>query len=177
MVLMRISEAGRSSSHNGFTFLEIMIVLLILSLMFGLTLSGLESGFLRNDRKLNLRSLQDLLNEIRYTAVLQQTTQHLLIEVDGSAQSRYWVASLGQIFEQNHRKKPFLQGSTQLYGLQKTNGTLISSGVADIAFLPQGLAEECTFFLQDAKAVLAVTLQAVSPRLLTEQVDRPGLRP
>ena len=174
---MRILEAGKSSSHDGFTFLEIMIVLLIRSLMFGLTLSGLESGFLRNDRKLNLRLLQDLFNEIRYTAVLQQKTQHLMIQVGGPVQSLYWVASSEQGPEQNHRKKPFLQGSDQLYGLQKTNGTLISSGVADIAFLPQGLAEECTFFLQDAEAVLAVTLQAVSPRLLTEQVDLPGWQP
>lgn len=174
---MQISETGRSNDCRGFTVLEILIVLLIFSLTFALVLSGFESGFLGDDYKRNLRFLQDLLNDIRYRAVLEQETEHLMIELDESGQGRYWVGSEEPEFEKKVRKKPLVQGSIRLYGVQKSNGTPINSGVISIAFLPQGLAEECTFFLEGEEAGLAVTMQAVSPQVLTRQVPVSAWQP
>ncbi|MCF8037762.1 MAG: prepilin-type N-terminal cleavage/methylation domain-containing protein [Desulfohalobiaceae bacterium] len=172
---MRISATGRFNSRTGFTLMEILVVLVILSLTVGLTLSGFDSGFAQSDRKMNIRFLQGLLNQIRNTSIVRQETRTLFVEMDGAGAGRYWIESDRQDEDRGIEKKTFLKGATGLYGLQKPGKELQTSGVVSIAFLPQGLAEECRFFLTlDSGAYLAVTLQAVSPRLLTEETRSPG---
>lgn len=173
---MRISATGRFNSRTGFTLMEILVVLVILSLTLGMTLSGLDSGFGQDDRKMNIRFLQGLLSQIRNKAIVSQQVQNLYLEMDGVGPGRYWVQSGQEEDGKKINKKKLFKGTTALYGLQKSNGTLQTTGRFKITFLPQGLAEECTLYLRGDEQYLAVTLQAVSPRLVTRTTTSPGSR-
>ena len=161
---------SRSHPAAGFTLMEIMIVLLILSLTMGLSLVSLHSGLIGNDLKSNLRRMQALSSSVRHQALLDGTPKTLQIQMDGLGGAAYWIQD-AQNPDQTNTKRNLLYGDTVLKGIEKTPREYIRAGKVQIVFSRHGLAEQARFILTENGKTVAIDLQAFSPELKVKEVE------
>ena len=126
MARIRISRAGSSAAERGFTLLELLVVMVIISLL-AVSLSGFV---VRDNRSLDLedaaRSLVAGLNQVRSEAVFQNSEQRLGIDVD----QRRFIAGDGA--------RPLQMREDIKLSVTTTQQDRISQSVGQIRFFPDG---------------------------------------
>ena len=174
-------ELGTVNSFNGFTLIELAVVLLILAIGIGIAVPTMESLSLGNARKANLRRLQGLVNELRNQAQLEGKAKQLVIQlssIQGSEQGKYWIRTQGQkeltSSEKEAAAKTLLTGSVRLLGVQKGDGPVQSSGEASISFLPQGLVEPASVYVLLDGKTQRIAIPPFSANLRIKEVEASG---
>lgn len=156
-------------ARAGFTLMEIMVVLLILSLTMGLSIASIQGGFGGSDFKTNLRRMQALFTDLRHQAMLDGKPQVLHLSLDGLDQAEYWREDKEKQKAESPDKKPLLTGDTTLMGIKIGSKPRQDSGQARITFSSRGLAQPARFYLQDKGRRTTLILQAFSPELKVEE--------
>ena len=158
-------------SENGFTLMEMMIVVIILSLTMGLGLFSLSHVPGEGDLKKDVRRLYALFTQLRHQAILDGKPLRLHLKMDGFGQAEYTLDNAPERVSTNHYK-PFVTGETRLNAIKTQEGKRMDQGLVSILFSPQGLAQPTRFYLSDRNKEMVLTLQAFSPELKLTVRDR-----
>lgn len=147
---MKTLEVGNSNKPAGFTLLELVVVMLILTVIFGLVLPEASSVFIRNDLKASSRKLAGAVAHARSQAMLEGRVQELTLDLDAGS---FWTnpVSGGTGDSDNSdlepTKKLALEGEVRFMNVRKVQDEQRSSGLVALRFQPKGLAEPAVIHL------------------------------
>ena len=116
---------------NGFTLLELVLVLLLMSLIAGLTLPFVASTLDRITLQSEVRQIASALQFARSEAISKKTLYTFNIDID---KSQYWLGMPKQ--EEITQPKP-IDETVQILDYQRTDETL-TEGAFMILFYPRG---------------------------------------
>ena len=129
--------------HNqGFTLIELMVVMLLITIIFAVTVPRLDSSLLQDPRKKTTRTLMNTVSALRSEAIERQTRQILFLDLDNG---RIWTADAAMDEEalSAAAKNAFeLPGGIQMVELQFAAKKSIGSGTAEILFYPGGFSDQ-----------------------------------
>jgi type II secretion system protein H len=151
MARMQISRTG-ISSRRGFTLLELIVVLFIISLVTALILPSF-SGFGENKLKSEAREMASILRYMNDSAVSRKET--FLMKFDLDEGTVYWKGPDGE------KKKKFddITGvTTQLTGK-------VSKGEITLFFEPLGVRENLSVYMSKGNKEMAITLNHLSGKV------------
>jgi len=143
---MKTYRAGNSNKPAGFTLLELVVVMLILTAMLGLVLPGASSVFVRNDLKTSARRLAGAVAYARSQAMLERRVQELTLDLDGGT---FWTSPMLDSDESDLEptRKQTLEGEVRFLNVRKAQDEERSSGRVALRFQPKGLAEPAVIHL------------------------------
>ena len=162
-------EQDRTVDSNGFTLLELVLVLFLLSGLLTLVIPRISFGDNASGaaRKWvgTLRTLQEL-------GIAKQKPIHLYVDID---RGTYWPMTL-----EGNEEKPFIDPiwaqpltlpETVRFADVQVGAVRKESGRADLWFYPNGRIDQATIYLADANNdVIAVHIEPVTARIrLTDQ--------
>jgi prepilin-type N-terminal cleavage/methylation domain-containing protein len=144
--LLRKDVGGQKTctgQHNqGFTLIELMVVMLLITIIFAVTVPRLDSSLLQDPRKKTTRTLMNTVSALRSEAIERQTRQILFLDLDNG---RIWTADAAMDEEalSAAAKNAFeLPGGIQMVELQFAAKKSIGSGTAEILFYPGGFSDQ-----------------------------------
>lgn len=144
---MRTCGAGRSSEPPGFTLVELAVVILILTVTFGLVLPKISSGLWQNDLKTSSRRLAGAVAQARTRAMVEGCIWTLMLDLKAGT---FWTTAKveDEVAEPENYEKRALAGEVRFMDVQKPQeGTKTSSGRTALRFQPKGLAEPAVIHL------------------------------
>ena len=143
---MKTCRAGNSNSPAGFTLLELVVVMLILTAMLGLVLPEASLVFMRNDLKTSSRRLAGAVAYARSQAMLERRVQELTLDLDAG---RFWIGAEGDSDKSDLRpaRKQALVGKVRFMDVRKARDEQRSSGQVALRFQPKGLVEPAVIHL------------------------------
>ena len=142
-----ISNAGQTVA-TGFTLIEIMVVMLLVSIVLAVAVPRFDSGLLQDGRKLTTRRMTLMVKELRSKSIGEQTTVALVVDVSND---RYWIVdetmddiAMAQAAETADK----LPGDIHFAAVVFPNQQPIRSGNADIYFHPGGYTDQALIQMQ-----------------------------
>jgi prepilin-type N-terminal cleavage/methylation domain-containing protein len=134
-----ISQTG-NRIKQGFTFLELTFVVLIIAVLTGLSVPMLRNAFSNMQLLQSSSNLADVLNYARQAAILDRCEYRLRLDV---SEKSFWI-------EQNGSK------SGKVYSLPK--GIEIYSKMDQIGFYPNGKSDDAEIIIKNKAKIFIFTL-------------------
>ena len=150
----RITRIHRCAAEPGFTLIELMVVMLLISIILAVAIPRFEGGFLQDPVKTFSRKMISTVRSLRSAAV-QTQIQHTLI-IDLNAQQLNMVSQAvetetGADASANPPKKSFKPpDSLTLVDVQFPGSDPITTGIAEIHFYPAGYSDHAFIRLQSS---------------------------
>jgi len=149
---MRTCGAGRSSEPQGFTLLELAVVLLLLTVLLGLVLPEASSLLTDSDLRTSSRRVAGAVAEARNEAMLGGRIWELAIDMESGA---FWIAPVGDAAEggtpadagKAGPRKRTLAGEVRFLDVMKGQDETQNTGRVGIRFHPKGLVEPAVIHL------------------------------
>ena len=143
---MKTYPTGNSNRPAGFTLLELVVVMLILTAMLGLVLPAASSVFMRNDLKMSSRRLAGAVAYARSQAMLEGRVQELTLDLEAGT---FWSRPLGDSGKSDldPAKKQSLEGKVRFMNVRKSQDEQWVSGQIVLRFQPKGLTEPAVIHL------------------------------
>lgn len=142
------APSAAPSTNTGFTLIEIMVVMLLVSIVLAVAIPRFDNGLLQDARKATTRRMVLTIKGLRTKAISDQAACALVIDVDND---RYWTVdgtmdelAMAQAVEQAAQ----LPGEIRFAGVAFPNQTPIRSGTASIYFYPGGYADQALIHMQ-----------------------------
>ena len=151
MARMQISKAG-ISSRRGFTLLELIVVLFIISLVMALILPSF-SGFGENKLKSEAREMASILRYMNDSAVSRKET--FLMKFDLDEGTVYWKGPDGE------KKRKF----DDITGVTTQSTGKVSKGEITLFFEPLGVRENLSVYMSKGNKEMAITLNHLSGKV------------
>jgi general secretion pathway protein H len=148
---MQISRTGISSSR-GFTLLELIVVLFIISLVIVLILPSF-SGFGENKLKSEAREMASILRYMNDSAASRKET--FLMKFDLDEGTVYWKGPDGE------KKKKF----NDITGVTTQSTGKVSKGEITLFFEPLGIRENLSVHMSKGNKEMAITLNHLSGKV------------
>jgi general secretion pathway protein H len=148
---MRISRTGISSSR-GFTLLELIVVLFIISLVMVLILPSF-SGFGENKLKSEAREMASILRYMNDSATSRKET--FLMKFDLDEGTVYWKGPDGE------KKKKF----DDITGVTTQSTGKVAKGEITFFFEPLGIRENLSVHMSKGNKEMAITLNHLSGKV------------
>lgn len=148
---MQISRTGISSSC-GFTLLELIVVLFIISLVMALILPSF-SGFGENKLKSEAREMASILRYMNDSAVSRKETFLMKFNLDEG--TVYWKGPDGE------KKKKF----DDITGVTTQSTGKFSKGEVTLFFEPLGIRENLSVHMSKGNKEMAITLNHLSGKV------------
>ena len=144
------NHRNRKTAITGFTLIELMVVMLLISIMLAVAIPRFDGSFLQNPIKKVSRKLISTVRLLRSTAVQTQKQHSLVIDLDNQ---RFYMLSTSM--EPQDRtstaEKAFkMPDSLVLVDVQMPNSEPISTGVAEIQFYPAGYSDYALIRLENS---------------------------
>jgi prepilin-type N-terminal cleavage/methylation domain-containing protein len=136
------------TKRDGFTLMEVMIVLTLIALILGLTVAFFASSLTSTKARTAVR---DMRNSLRYARALSRTSgvpKVVSIDLDGK---RFWISG---------KKAINLPGDMDVAVLDPISGE-IRSGVYRIVFYPTGNTPGTTITLSGRKGTTTIYLDPI----------------
>lgn len=145
-------DVCRKNEPNGFTLIELVVVMLLISIILSVALPRFSTGIARDPSKKVARWMIHTVRTLRTQAIQKQTVQTLMIDLSSS---RMWVTSqsmdeeaLAEAAENAFR----LPGGIEIVDVEYAGKDMVSSGTAEISFYPAGYADKVAIRMQDGSA-------------------------
>ena len=148
---MQISRTG-ISSRLGFTLLELIVVLFIISLVMVLILPSF-SGFGENKLKSEAREMASILRYMNDSATSRKET--FLMKFDLDEGTVYWKGPDGE------KKKKF----DDINGVTTQSTGKVSKGEITLFFEPLGIRENLSVYMTKGNKEMAITLNHLSGKV------------
>jgi len=148
---MQISRTG-ISSRLGFTLLELIVVLFIISLVMVLILPSF-SGFGENKLKSEAREMASILRYMNDSATSRKET--FLMKFDLDEGTVYWKGPDGE------KKKKF----DDINGVTTQSTGKVSKGEITLFFEPLGVRENLSVYMSKGNKEMAITLNHLSGKV------------
>jgi general secretion pathway protein H len=140
----------QSSANGGFTLLELMVVMVLISLMTAIAMPGLRSTLFSDQLKSSTRKILGLVSEASQEAVRRQSGYSLQFNLDQNSVS----ASQGQSEEKSDgqqaekEKESALPDSVRVVDIISVHGGIQSEGKAVIRFSGKGYVDKTLIHLR-----------------------------
>jgi len=145
-------RAGSIPDTAGFTLIELMVVMLLISIILAVAIPRFDGGFLQNSRKTTTRRIIDTIKGLRSRAIGEQKTYALILDLSND---QYWTVndtmdelSMAQAAEMASKLPDDIHFSAVIFPNQEQ----IRSGNAKIQFYPRGYADHVLIHLQTDNA-------------------------
>jgi general secretion pathway protein H len=138
-----------SPSCRGFTLIELMVVLVLISIVLAVVIPRFDSGLLQDPRKKLSRWMVNTIRYLRSTAIQKQTSQALVIDLN---EQRMWIVSDGMSEEEltTASEKAFkLDKSMQIVNVQFPDQEPLSTGSVEIRFYPAGFSDRALIHMEN----------------------------
>ena len=145
---------------NGFTLLEMVLVLLLMGLFAGLTLPFVVSTLDRIKLQSEVRQISSAIQFTRSEAISRKTLFTFNVDID---KNQYWLATPKQ--EEVTQSKP-IDETVQIIGYQRADETL-TEGTFAVLFYPRGNSSGGTIRFKsiddkDEENIYAVTIDPIT---------------
>jgi prepilin-type N-terminal cleavage/methylation domain-containing protein len=153
-------------NKSGFTLIELMVVMLLISIMLAVAIPRFEGGFLQNPIKKFSRKIISTVRMLR-SAAIQTQKQHTLI-IDITNQRLYVVnEAMDPHSSSSASEKAFkLPDSIEFIDVQFPQSDRISAGTAEIHFYPAGYSDYALIRLEDSDgARYSYVVQPLLPKV------------
>ena len=170
-----ISRAGKSNDQFGFTLIELSVVLIILSIVLGMTLNFMGASFLQNDFKKDLRQLQGLINQLRQEAMLKKKKLRLVLSLGSGGQmggGTYVIQTAEEPPDAEKDPKPLFSEGVTVLGIKLDDEILATSRRIPITFTPQGLIRPFQLFVMAGNTRYTLSVEAFSSRIEIEESEQ-----
>lgn len=151
---------------KGFTLIELMVVMLLITIMLGVTIPRLDTSLLQDPRKKTTRWLINTVSALRAAATEKQKSQTLVVNVD---ENRLWVtdAEMDDEAQTAAEEKAFaLPGGMRIMEVQFSGKESVGSGNALITFYPGGYSDQAAINIEGADAErFAYKVEPLLPRI------------
>jgi prepilin-type N-terminal cleavage/methylation domain-containing protein len=160
-------NTGRSHfNSNGFTLIELMVVMLLITIMFAVTIPRLDGTMLQDPRKKTTRWLMSTVSTLRAAAIEKQKSQILVLDLD---ENRLWTmdAEMDEKGQSAAAKKAFaLPSGIRIMEVQFSGKKRVGSGNAAIVFYPGGYSDHAAINMESGNTErFAFKLEPLLPRI------------
>jgi general secretion pathway protein H len=155
-------------SARGFTLIELMVVMMLISIILAVAIPRFEGGFLQDPIKKFSRKMIGTVRSLRFSALQTQTQQTLMIDLDAqelyvekqAAQAETTsedetpsdseTASDSEATSESPAKRIKLPDSLALVAVEFSETESITNGIAQIHFYPAGYSDHAFIRLQSS---------------------------
>ena len=137
---------------RGFTLIELMVVMLLITIMFAVTIPRLDGAILQDPRKKTTRWLMSTVSALRAAAIEKQKSQILVLNLD---ENRLWTtdAEMDEKGQSVAAEKAFaLPGGIRIMEVQFPGKKRVGSGNATVVFYPGGYSDQAAINLESGDA-------------------------
>lgn len=138
--------------RNGFTLIELMVVMLLISIFLAVAIPRFDSGMAHDPLKKVTRWMIHTTRNLRNDAVRLQKVQTLMLDLNNN---RMWVVSetMDEEAAAGAAEQAFrLPSAIRLVDVEFPEADRVSSGTAEIRFHPSGYADNSIIRLEDDDA-------------------------
>lgn len=142
-----LSATNRSSRHQGFTLIELAMVILLIGFMLTITLPKLQNLALGDKLKTLIRTLTSTINEIRYQAIKDNQTYYLKFDFGAK---KFWADSPTLTEEERIAAKNnsiALPTDVNVIDIEFNDGQTISTGEISIGVNKMGYIDPSVIHL------------------------------
>ena len=139
---------GFSSLRRGLSLIETAVVILVVAILMGLSLSLVRHFALLSTTKSEAKKLADSLVFIRNAAIKSNTIIYFEFDLDEESYRAYRVEGSEEDLKEKILLKPVeLSSSHSLIAISSATGSRNTEGKIKLSFLPSGLAEEVAIYM------------------------------
>ncbi len=159
---------------NGFTLIELMVVMLLISIVLAVAIPRFEGGVFEDPTKKLSRWMINTVRTLRSQAIQQQKLQSLVVDLSNH---KMWVSNeeMGEeaftAAEENARALP---GNMRIVDVQFPGTEPVTSGTAQINFYPAGFSDHVLIHLENDDAErFSYLVQPLLPKIkfIEEWID------
>ena len=160
-------RVGRSNESQGFTLVELAVVLMILAVVVGLVLPEASSFLFRSDLKASSRRLAGAVSYARSQAMIEGRPWELTLDLDTAS---FWAAAFvkeDSSSDLDSVRKRTLAGEVRFMDVQKLPDETKQAGRVVLLFYPKGLVEPAVIHLVGpGKQIQTLFVKAFNGRLV-----------
>jgi prepilin-type N-terminal cleavage/methylation domain-containing protein len=148
--MKRISSI--KSGRTGFTLIELMVVMLLISIVLAVAIPRFEGGVFQDPGKKMSRWMINTVRTLRSAAIQKQDVQSLVLDLSNR---KMWIAN-GRMSEQERaaaaEKAYSLPAGINIVDVQFPGRDPITSGTIDILFYPAAYSDHVLIHLENENA-------------------------
>ncbi len=164
----------RTNSCAGFTLLELIVVILLLTILLGFAIPAFQAGNAGGSRDRVARELAHTVRKLKIAALDRQIIHKLHLDLN---QNRIWVTRGEQAAglddaPSSPQSERTLPEDIRIAKVRFADNREIRSGRAEIAFYPQGYSDRAIIRLTDkANTTVDLVVEAFLPMALMAEKD------
>lgn len=144
-------NAGKTS-RSGFTLIELMVVMLLISIILAVVVPRFDGGPLQDPEKKLSRWMINMVRDLRATAIQKQSIRALVVDL---SDQRMWVIHEGMSEEEAAAaaEKGFkIDDSMRIVNVQYPDREPIAIGTTEIRFYPAGYSDRVLIHFENSDA-------------------------
>lgn len=160
------NRKSHKHSIGGFTLIELMVVLLLITIVFSVTIPKMDTTIIQDPRKKTTRWLKNTARELRSAAIEKQIVQIMVVNLD---LNRLWVTN--EMMDEEAKYEAAENGfripsAIHMIEVQFPAKDRIGGGQAEIKFYPAGYSEHATINLENDDAErFSFTVEPLIPKI------------
>ena len=138
--------------RNGFTLIELMVVMLLITIVLVVAIPRFEGGVIEDPTKKLSRWMINTVRTLRSKAIQQQKIQTLVVDLNNR---KMWAVHEGmeeEALSSANEQARDLPGGLQFVDVQFPDIEPITNGTADINFYPAGFSDHAIIHLENDDA-------------------------
>jgi len=175
-VTCAIGHADESPPYpaNGFTLLELIVVILLLTILLGFAIPAFKGSILTGSQESVARELMSAVKKLKIAALRRQSVHTLHLNLD---QGRLWVTQEKTADDQGEAARQSewdLPDNTRIAQVRFPGDREVHSGTVEIRFYPQGYSDRAIVRLAgDGKKHTDLVIEAFLPMAMIASEDEP----
>jgi len=155
-----------SANKQGFTLIELMVVMLLISIIMAVAIPRFDSTPFQDPRKKLSRWMINAVRHLRASAIQQQKIQALVVDL---SEQRMWMIheEMSEEEQAASAEKAFsLDKSIRMVNAQFPDQESINTGTIEVRFYPSGYSDRILFHLEGEDAErISFLLEPLLPKL------------
>ncbi len=170
----RAEESRRVLPTAGFTLLEPIVVILLLSILLGFAIPAFQAGNVGESPDSVARELAHAVKKLKIAALNRQSIHRLHLDLN---QNRIWVTHEEKAAPDDEAAPPrqserILPGDIRIAQVRFADNREVRSGTVEIAFYPQGYSDRAVIRLtDDADMTIDLIVEAFLPMALIAEEE------
>jgi prepilin-type N-terminal cleavage/methylation domain-containing protein len=159
-------DEGGFAPKAGFTLIELMVVMLLITIFLAVALPRLDAGFAQDPTKKVTRWMVNTTRALRTDAVRRQKLQSLVVDLNNN---RMWMVNEEMDEEAlagASEKAYTLPSSIRVVDVEYPQADRVSAGTAEIHFYPAGYADNSIIHLEEGHAQrFSILIEPLLPKI------------
>jgi prepilin-type N-terminal cleavage/methylation domain-containing protein len=163
---MKIHNRAYGSNSRGFTLIELMVVMLLISIILAVVIPRFDSAPFQDPGKKLSRWMINAVRHLRATAIQKQKIQTLVVDL---SEQRMWIIheEMSEEEQSAAAEKAFtLDDSMRIVNAQYPDQERISTGTIEVRFYPAGYSDQVLLHFESEDAErLSYLIEPLLPKL------------